>query len=72
MTVNGLGLELTRHLTQEIGFGKTMSQTVVEGTNCVLKLEEDRKNGMIQNATTRSFSSAVIKVSIHLIIELNL
>ena len=62
MTVNGHGLELIRPLTLEIGSGKAMSLTVAEEMNCVLKLEEDRKSGMIQNVTTKLFSCVVIQL----------
>jgi len=57
-------LELIRLLTREIGSGKAMSLTVVEEMNCVLKLEEDRKGGMIQNVTTKLFSCVVIKLQL--------
>jgi hypothetical protein len=52
-TVNGLGLELTRHLILEIGFGKVVSRMDVEGMSSVHRLVREGTDGMIRNATTR-------------------
>ena len=51
--VNGLGSGLTRHSILEVGFGKEVSQTDVEGMNYVHRLAEEGTDGMIRNATTK-------------------
>ena len=51
--VNGLGSGLMKHSILEVGFGKEVSQTDVEGMNSVHKLVEEGTDGMIRNATTK-------------------
>ena len=63
-TVNGPGLELTRHLTLEIGFGKVENRMDVEGMNSVHRLVEEGTDGMIRNATTKHTLYVVMQVII--------